>query len=197
MAKSSSRPESSSQEEHGNPTGLRDQSTGLLPETVALRRDLHMWPELGNDIPRTRDAVLAALEGLPLDITSHRTTSGVAAATARSHPYRVAALLLLTPFDSLVNVAAHHYPVLPVRWLLRDRYPSAQWLDGYRGPVAIIVAGRDTIVPARFGRQLPDGYQGPKLLITAENADHNDVLYLLPESAWAQALSFLLDGTDP
>jgi len=63
--------------------------------------------------------------------------------------------------------------------------------------VAIIVAGRDTIVPARFGRQLHDGYQGPKLLITAENADHNDVLYLLPESAWAQALSFLLDGTDP
>jgi len=153
----------------------------------------------------SQQALLAAAENglaaipadVPVIIVGESLGSGVAAATARSHPERVAGLLLLTPFDSLVNVAAHHYPVLPVRWLLRDRYPSAQWLDGYRGPVAIIVAGRDTIVPARFGRQLHDGYQGPKLLITAENADHNDLLHLLPESAWAQALSFLLDGTDP
>jgi hypothetical protein len=154
--------------------------------------------------PSQQTLLAAAENGLasipadvPVIIVGESLGSGVAAATARSHPDRVAGLLLLTPFDSLVNVAAHHYPVLPVRWLLRDRYPSAQWLDGYRGPVAIIVAGRDTIVPARFGRQLHDGYQGPKLLITDENADHNDVLYLLPESAWAQALSFLLDGTGP
>jgi pimeloyl-ACP methyl ester carboxylesterase len=139
------------------------------------------------------DALAAIPADVPVIIVGESLGSAVAAATAGSHPDRVAGLLLLTPFDSLTNVAAHHYPVLPVRWLLRDRYPSAQWLDGYRGPVAIIAAGRDTVVPPRFGRQLHDGYRGPKLLITAENADHNDLLYLLPESAWAQAFSFLLD----
>ena len=51
----------------------------LAPSVVALRRDLHRWPELGLHTPRTRDAVLAALEGLPLDVTLHDTTSGVAA----------------------------------------------------------------------------------------------------------------------
>lgn len=143
------------------------------------------------------DALTSIPAETPVIIVGESLGSGVAAATARSHPDRVAGLLLLTPFDSLVNVAGHHYPVLPVRWLLRDRYPSAEWLRSYRGPVAVIVAGRDTVVPPHFGRTLHDGYQGPKLLITADDAGHNDVLYLLPESAWRQALSFLLASSGP
>jgi fermentation-respiration switch protein FrsA (DUF1100 family) len=104
----------------------------------------------------------------------------------------VAGLLLLTPFDSLANVAQHHYPLLPVRWILRDSYPSSEWLQKYRGPVAIIVAADDTIVPAKFGRKLHESYAGPKKLIVAEHADHNDLLHTLPPSAWQEALQFLL-----
>jgi len=143
------------------------------------------------------DALNSVPADVPVILLGESLGSGVAAATAKAHPDRVAGLLLLTPFDSLASVAQHHYPVLPVRWLLRDRYPSAEWLRSYRGPVAVIVAGRDSIVPARFGRQLHDGYRGSKLLITAEDADHNEVLYLLPESDWAQALTFLLDRGTP
>jgi amidohydrolase len=60
-------------------TTLREEARDLLDETVALRRTLHKWPELGNDLPVTRENVLAALEGLPLDVTLHETTSGIAA----------------------------------------------------------------------------------------------------------------------
>lgn len=58
---------------------LHDAAGDLLADAVVLRRTLHEWPELGNHLPRTREAVMAALEGLPLDITLHETTSGVAA----------------------------------------------------------------------------------------------------------------------
>ncbi|MDO8364292.1 MAG: M20 family metallopeptidase [Actinomycetota bacterium] len=58
---------------------LRDEARDLLDETVALRRTLHRWPELGNDLPVTREHVLSALEGLPLHVTQHSTTSGIAA----------------------------------------------------------------------------------------------------------------------
>jgi hippurate hydrolase len=58
---------------------LRDEALDLLDETVELRRTLHRWPELGNDLPVTRENVLAALEGLPLHLTLHETTSGIAA----------------------------------------------------------------------------------------------------------------------
>ena len=58
---------------------LRDEARDLLDETTALRRTLHRWPELGNDLPVTRETVLGALDGLPLNVTLHETTSGIAA----------------------------------------------------------------------------------------------------------------------
>jgi hippurate hydrolase len=58
---------------------LRDAAHDLLPDMVALRRTLHQWPEIGNDLPITRETVLEALEGLPVDVTLHESTSGIAA----------------------------------------------------------------------------------------------------------------------
>lgn len=149
----------------------------------------------------SQDAFLAAADealGLippdaPVVLLGESIGTGVASATASAHPDRIAGLLLLTPFDSLASVARHHYPLLPVRWIMRDRYPSAEWLQNYRGPVAIILAANDTIVPAKFGQALHDSYTGPKKLITADPADHNDLLHTLPPSAWKEATTFLLE----
>src|SRR4051812_23463959 len=58
---------------------LRDEARDLLSDMVALRRTLHQWPEIGNDLPVTRDTVLEALDGLPVDVTLHESTSGIAA----------------------------------------------------------------------------------------------------------------------
>ena len=58
---------------------LRDGAHDLLSDMVSLRRTLHQWPEIGNDLPITRDTVLGALDGLPLDVTLHESTSGIAA----------------------------------------------------------------------------------------------------------------------
>ena len=58
---------------------LRDGAHDLLSDVVGLRRSLHEWPEIGNDLPITREKVLEALDGLPFDVTLHETTSGIAA----------------------------------------------------------------------------------------------------------------------
>ncbi len=60
-------------------SNLLTEATELLPETVALRRKIHMHPELGNDLPETKKAVMAALEGLELDISHSSSTSGLVA----------------------------------------------------------------------------------------------------------------------
>lgn len=67
-------------------TDLLEHAHDLLGDAVALRRRLHEWPEVGNDLPVTQEQVLAALEGLPLDITLHETTSGIAAVLNGSRP---------------------------------------------------------------------------------------------------------------
>jgi dienelactone hydrolase len=136
---------------------------------------------------------LAQIPGdVPVILLGESIGTGVACAAASAHPERVSGLLLLTPFDSLANVAQYHYPLLPVRWILRDKYPSTEWLQNYRGPVATILAADDTIVPAKFGQSLHDAYVGPKKLLVADQADHNDLLHTLPPSAWQEALQFLL-----
>ena len=56
---------------------LGEEARDLLDDLVSIRRTLHQWPELGNHLPVTRETVLGALEGLPLDLTLHETTSGI------------------------------------------------------------------------------------------------------------------------
>ena len=73
-------------EQHGPSTELRDQAKGLQSDAVALRRSLHQHPEVGNDLPVTRQQVLEALDDLPLDITLHKTTSGIAALLTGDKP---------------------------------------------------------------------------------------------------------------
>jgi hippurate hydrolase len=46
-----------------------DDAKALQEDLVHLRRDLHRIPEIGLDLPRTQERVLAALDGLPLEIT--------------------------------------------------------------------------------------------------------------------------------
>lgn len=58
---------------------LREEARDHLPSAIELRRTLHRWPEVGNELPLTREQVLGALDGLPLDVTLHESTSGIAA----------------------------------------------------------------------------------------------------------------------
>jgi amidohydrolase len=58
---------------------LMDAARHLLPGVVELRRSLHRHPELGLDLPRTQSAVLAALDGLGLDVRVGEGLSSVVA----------------------------------------------------------------------------------------------------------------------
>ena len=67
-------------------SGLREEANDKLSSAVELRRRLHQWPETGNHLPITRDTVLEALQGLPLDIDLHSSTSGFGAVLTGGKP---------------------------------------------------------------------------------------------------------------
>ncbi len=130
--------------------------------------------------------------GQPVILLGESLGTGVASLAAASRPEQVSGLLLVTPFDSLVSAAAHHYPFLPVGWILRDRFDSAGALQGFRGPVAILLAGQDEVVPAELGRRLHEGLPGPKMLREVASAGHNNVAPQFPPEGWREMLNFLL-----
>ena len=65
---------------------LLEEARDLYDEAVALRRTIHRHPEIGNENPITRGEILGAIESLPLQITSHHSTSGVAALLTGAKP---------------------------------------------------------------------------------------------------------------
>ncbi len=107
--------------------------------------------------------------------------SGVAAYLARHRP--AAGLVLVTPFDSLEALARDLYWWAPVGLLLRHRMPTVDFVRGSPVPTALIVAGRDTIVPAR--RSMPLRAAAANLVFEGVvDAGHND-LYGRPAFAAA------------
>ena len=78
--------------------------------------------------------------------------SGVAVWIASLRP--VVRLVLVTPYDSLADVAAQHFPYVPVRWLLRDKYESWRYAPQVTAPTWIIVAEDDEVIPRSSSDQL-------------------------------------------
>lgn len=100
--------------------------------------------------------------------------SGVAVALAASRP--VERLILVTPYDSMTNVAADHYPWVPVRWLLKDRYDSLLRIDKVRAPVLAVVAEHDEVIlRARSDALIAAIPSGGRHTLLVAGAAHNDV----------------------
>lgn len=95
--------------------------------------------------------------------------SGVAVYLASIRDVR--RLVLVTPFDSLVNVAREHFRYLPIEWLMRDRYESAKRASKVRAPTLVLIAGADEIIPRERSAALvaafPDSQVSSQVLARA------------------------------
>ncbi len=71
--------------------------------------------------------------------------SGIAVRLAAQRP--VSRLVLVTPYDSLQELAATQFPIFPVRWLLSDKYESHRHAPGIAAPTTIVLAEHDEVIP--------------------------------------------------
>ncbi len=133
--------------------------------------------------------LLEKKKGGPIYIVGESLGTGVACYLAGTYPNLVKGVLLIAPYHNLTDVAQYHIRVLPAKWLLPDKFPSASLLSSYHGLVAVIVGGRDTVVPEQFGRALYDSYSGPKKLWEVKTAGHND-LPIEPVEWWQELVEF-------
>lgn len=97
-------------------------------------------------------------------------TGVVAALQERTPP---AGVVLRSPFTELADVGAHHYPWLPVRLLLRDRFEVVDRIAASEVPVTVVHGDRDFVVPTRLSVRVADeaGSLAERVVL---RADHND-----------------------
>lgn len=100
--------------------------------------------------------------------------SGIAVQVASQRP--VKKLILVTPYDSLQEIAAAHFPYFPVRWLLRDKYESWRYAARVTAPTLLLAAEHDEIIPARSTQQLLARFpRGVATMTVIDGAGHNSI----------------------
>lgn len=83
--------------------------------------------------------------------------TGVAMALASQHS--VPKLVLISPYDSIASVAAGHYPIFPVRWLIKDKFDSLSRASEVKADVLVLIASDDEVVPAKHSERLLEALQ--------------------------------------
>jgi uncharacterized protein len=129
--------------------------------------------------------------GPPLFLVGESLGAGVAAAAAAQTSVEIKGLVLITPWDTLPNMAQSAYWFLPARWLVRDRYDSIQNLKLYRGRTAVVMAAEDEIVPTKLTENLYQSLAQEKRLWTLPGVGHNDWPALVTTAFWAEVMGFL------
>jgi fermentation-respiration switch protein FrsA (DUF1100 family) len=143
------------------------------------------------DSRAAREYVLSRADVDPRRLAFFGESLGSAVAADLAAEFPPAALVLRSPFRSMVEVGRLHYPFLPVRWLLRDRFATIDRIAHIRSPLLVIAGDRDRIVPLTESRRLYDAAPEPKKLVVIPDADHNDDALLAGPQMMAEIARFL------
>ncbi len=171
---------------HGNAGDLS--SWGTLAERFVDRGYSVLMPDYrgyGKSVgPLSEDALHAdarrALQHLQKDFADDRIViygrsigSGIALPLAADLPLK--ALVLETPYTSLVDVAKVHYRIIPADLLLRFRFNSTEDIAEVKCPIHIIHGTADRVIPFELGKRLSDNAERPVEFIAVEGGGHNDL----------------------
>lgn len=99
--------------------------------------------------------------------------SGVAVWLASKHP--VHRMVLITPFDSALNIAKSAYPIYPIGWMLKDKFLSDEYAREVFIPVQILLADHDLVFPLNFSKNLIRNFSVKPSVHMFDNTDHNNV----------------------
>lgn len=109
-----------------------------------------------------------------IEIVGRSLGSGIAVYVASSRP--VARLVLITPYNSIEDLAARQFPYLPVRWLLLDKYQSWKYAPQVSAPTLIIAAENDEIVPRQSTEQFRTHFKsGIVSMVILPRTTHNTI----------------------
>ena len=156
---------------HGRRPGARTMKAALAASREALSDTLARW----------RGPVWLAGESLG---------AGMASQVVKDNEAAIAGVVLITPWDSLADVAAEKYPVFPVRWMLHDAFDSVAALSRYDGPLVIVGAQQDTLIPVAHARRFAREHDHARLMLLP-TAGHDDWFEAVTPKNWQQILRWL------
>jgi len=150
----------------------RPSEAALLSDAL----DLYDWLASQPGVDPSRMAVIGRSLG-----------TGPAAYLVARRP--VAASVLITPYDSILEIARQRFRLAPIRLLLRHRFESVRFARAARTPVLVLMAERDSVVPHEHTYRLIDAWAGDKYVVRVLGSDHSDIQ--LNAQSWRAVRAFL------
>jgi uncharacterized protein len=139
---------------------------------------------------QTAQLALAHFGG-PIFLWGESLGGGVVAGIVKSAQIPVKGIALISPFDSLANVAQGHYWFFLAKWLIRDKFDNVISLQHFTGNTAVIISLQDEIVPNKYSLRLFNSLTKSKRLWQFENAGHNDWPVSAHLDWWNEVMKFI------
>jgi pimeloyl-ACP methyl ester carboxylesterase len=144
---------------YGLSRGLEPNEAAIYDDAEVALRELHEK----KGVPRERIVLFGQSLG-----------TGVAVEMARrGYGARV---VLLSPYTSIADVANRFFPILPNRWLVRDRFDSAGKASSIHAPVLVVHGTDDEVIPFTLGKKLAGLFPNARF-VALEKGRHNDLFF--------------------
>ncbi|HKU40685.1 MAG TPA: alpha/beta hydrolase [Polyangiales bacterium] len=114
-------------------------------------------------------------QGSPQSVIVYGEGLGSGPACQLAATQTIGALVLLSAFTSLPELAATRYPWLPTSWIVRSKFDNLTKLANVRVPKLFVHSRADNRVPFELGEKLYDAAAGPKQSLWLEGAKHDEV----------------------
>ncbi len=129
----------------------------------------------------------------PIYLIAESLGTGVACAVARDTQALIQGLLLITPWDTLPNMAQQRYPMFPTRWLVKDQYHNINNLRRFEHPIGILMAGQDSVIPNSHTKNFIEQLDSNHHVWTFPDVGHTDWFSAVNIHWWQRAMAYLTD----
>jgi uncharacterized protein len=103
---------------------------------------------------------------------------GTGVATFLASKRDIDKLVLVTPFDSVENIAQKQIPIYPISLILRNKFDSASRVNDIKAPTLILIAQNDKIIKREHTKNLINKFPPSQITVKIiENENHNSILY--------------------
>jgi len=102
---------------------------------------------------------------------------GTGIATYIASTSKIQKMVLVTPYDSILNMAKDKYPFYPISYILKDQYNSIHRVENIDKPTLIVLASNDETINARYSNNLIEKFN-PSILnvATIPNTGHKNII---------------------
>jgi uncharacterized protein len=137
--------------------------------------------------------------GGPIFLWGESLGSGVVGGIVQTRQILVDGIVLITPFDSLTNLAQYHYWFFLAKWLIHDKFNNIKNLQNYPGHIAIVLAEEDEVIPNKSSLNLFKSLHHRKQLWAFKNAGHNTMPVAQGLPWWQEVMQFIAgqNGVSP